>query len=261
LRFALLPGLPDLPDLPIGTLVQAALVVTASYVVYGLSGFGAAIFGVPLLVHLFPLRFVVPMMLVFDLCAGLLLGLHNRQRVDWRELRRLAPFVVVGMVLGVTALVQLPERWLLLLLGSFVSSYAAWSLFSRTVPSEISTRWAVPAGAVGGVFTALYGTGGPIYTLYLARRLSDKTALRASIGVMIFFTAWARLALFASAGLLFQPGLLALAVCLLPCVALGYAMGSRLHRALPPWQTTRVLWMLLMAGGVNLVWRALHALA
>ncbi len=257
----LLSFLPDLPGLPLATLLEAALIVTASYVVFGLSGFGAAIFGVPLLVQLFPLRFAVPMMLVFDLCAGALLGLRNRPLVDWRELRRLAPFVAVGMLLGVTALVQVPERWLLLLLGSFVASYAVWSLLSRNEPVAISTRWAAPAGTVGGAFTALYGTGGPIYTLYLARRLSDKSALRASIGVMIFFTAWARLALFASTGLLFQPALLALAVCLLPCVALGYAIGSRLHRALPPRQTTRVLWMLLMAGGANLVWRAWHMTA
>jgi uncharacterized protein len=250
--------LPDLPDLPWATLPEAALIVTASYVVYGLSGFGAAIFGVPLLAHLFPLRFVVPMMLVFDLCAGLLLGLRNRQSVDWRELRRLAPFVAVGMVLGVTALVRVSERWLLLLLGTFVFCYAVWSLWSRGVPRAITTRWALPAGTVGGAFTALYGTGGPIYTLYLARRLGDKTALRASIGVMIFFTAWARLALFASTGLLFQPGLLMLAICLLPCVALGYAIGSRLHKALPQQQTNRVLWLLLMAGGASLVWRALR---
>lgn len=254
----LLSFLPDLPSLPLGTWIQAALIVTASYVVFGLSGFGAAIFGVPLLVHLFPLRFAVPMMLVFDLCAGLLLGLRNRSLVDWRELRRLAPFVALGMVLGLTALVQVPERWLLLLLGTFVFSHAAWSLWSRQVWAPVPTRWAAPAGTVGGAFTALYGTGGPIYTLYLARRLSDKTVLRASIGVLVCFTAWARLALFASTGLLFQPALLALAVCMLPCVALGYAIGSRLHRTLPPRQTTRVLWTLLMAGGASLVWRALH---
>lgn len=248
-----------LPDLPLSTWLETALVITGAYVVYGLSGFGAAIFGVPMLAHLFPLRFAVPMMLVFDLCAGLLLGLRNRQRVDWHELRRLAPFVLVGMVLGVTALVQVPERWLLLVLGGFVSGYAAWSLLSGQVPAAIATGWAVPAGTVGGVFTALYGAGGPIYTLYLARRLHDKTALRASISVLIFFTAWARLALFASTGLLFQPSLLALAVCLLPCVVLGYAIGSRLHRTLPARQTTRVLWTLLMVGGASLMWRALHA--
>src|SRR5664279_894147 len=158
-----------MPDLPLATIAAAAVVVTLAYTVFGLTGFGAAIVGVPLLAHFFPIRFAVPMMLVFDLCAGLLLGLRNRRDVDRRELLRLAPFVAIGMVLGVTALVHAPERWLLGVLGAFVFSYAAWSLLNRAALLPISARWVVPAGMAGGVFTALYGSGGPIYTVYLAR--------------------------------------------------------------------------------------------
>ncbi len=245
-----------MPDLPLATVVGAALAVVLAYTVFGLSGFGAAIVGVPLLAHFFPIRFAVPMMLVFDLCAGLLLGLRNRRDVDRGELLRLAPFVAVGMVLGVTALVRAPERWLLGVLGAFVFSYACWSLVSRAALRPISARWAAPAGMAGGVFTALYGSGGPIYTVYLARRLGDATRLRATIAVLIFCTAWARLALFSGTGLLFQPSLLKLAVVLLPCAVAGYFIGSHLHRRLPPRQAARAIWMLLLASGTSLVWRA-----
>src|SRR3954467_9995372 len=162
-----------MPDLPLVTVVTAALAVTLAYTVFGLTGFGAAIVGVPLLAHFVPIRFAVPMMLVFDLCAGLLLGLKNRRDVDGRELLRLAPFVAIGMVLGVTALVRAPERWLLGVLGAFVFLYACWSLLNRSAPRPIAAGWAAPAGAAGGIFTALYGSGGPIYTVYLARRLGD----------------------------------------------------------------------------------------
>ena len=68
-----------MPDLPLVTIVSAALAVTLAYTVFGLTGFGAAIVGVPLLAHVVPIRFAVPMMLVFDLCAGLLLGLKHRR--------------------------------------------------------------------------------------------------------------------------------------------------------------------------------------
>ena len=81
------------------------------------------------------------MMLVFDLCAGLLLGLRNRRDVDRGELLRLVPFVAVGMMLGVTALVRAPERWLLGVLGAFVFGYACWSL--STAPRRGRSR---PAG-------------------------------------------------------------------------------------------------------------------
>jgi uncharacterized membrane protein YfcA len=108
----------------------------------------------------------------------------------------------------------------------------------------------------GGVFTALYGSGGPIYTVYLARRLDDAKRLRATIAVLIFCTAWARLALFSGTGLMFQPSLLNLAVVLLPCAVAGYFIGSHLHQRLPARQAARAIWILLLASGASLVWRA-----
>ena len=248
-----------MPDLPLASVVAAALIVVLAYTVFGVTGFGAAIVGVPLLAHFFPIRFCVPMMLVFDLCAGLLLGLKNRRDVDRAELLRLAPFVAVGMLIGITALVHVPERALLALLGTFVAGYAAWSLARRAAARTIGRAWAAPAGIVGGAFTAMYGTGGPIYTVYLARRLGEARRLRASVAVLIFCTAWARLALFSATGLFFQPSLLRLAIVLLPCAVAGYFIGSHLHRRLPPRQAARAIWVPLLASGASLVWRALNA--
>ncbi len=239
------------------TLLAVAAIVTLGYTVYGLTGFGAAIVAVPLLAQFLPLRFAVPMMLVFDLGAGLLLGLRNRRQLSRAELARLLPIIAVGMLGGVTLLVRLPERWLLLGLGSFVVAYAAWSLLNRSLPAPVSARWAWPAGLVGGAFTALYGTGGPVYTIYLARRLADKAQLRATIGVLIFCTALIRLVLFTHNGLYAQAGLLPLACALLPCALAGYLLGSRLHARLPAQRAVQAVWVLLIVGGAGLLWRAL----
>lgn len=244
-------------DLPWSTLFSAALIVTVAYTVYGLTGFGAAIIAVPLLVHFFPLRFAVPMMLVFDLFVGLLLGLKNRKHLDRSELLRLLPFLLIGMVAGVTVLVQASERWLLLALSIFVLSYSIRSLLRNAVTLPISSRWSMPAGVVGGAFTALYGTGGPIYLIYLARRLPDKTVLRATIGVLIFGTALIRLILFAGSGLYRQSGLLQLALVLLPCAILGYLLGSHLHVRIPEKRAVQAVWLLLIAGSTSLLWRSL----
>ncbi len=246
-----------LPDLPLASIAAAALVIVLAYTVFGLTGFGAAVVAVPLLAHFFAIRFAVPMMLVFDLCASLLLGLKNRRDVDRGELLRLAPFVIVGMLIGVTALVKVPDRWLLALLGSFVLGYAAWSLLARSAPKPISARWVAPAGTAGGIFTALYGAGGPIYTVYLARRLADAKRVRASVATLIFFTAWSRLALFASTGLLFQPSLLRLALVLIPFAVAGYFIGSHLHRRLAPGRAAQAIWTMLLLSGASLVARAL----
>ena len=243
-------------DLPLTTLLAAAAIVTLGYTVYGLTGFGAAIVAIPLLAQFFPLRFAVPMLLVFDLFAGLLLGLQHRRQLDKAELLRLLPILAIGMLAGVTLLVQVSERWLLMGLGAFVVAYAVWSLLSRALPAPISSRWAVPAGLIGGAFTALYGTGGPIYTIYLARRLPDKAQLRATIGVLIFCTALIRLVLFTGSGFYTQAGLLPLAFALLPCALVGYLLGSRLHARMPTQRALQAVWALLIAGGTGLLLRA-----
>lgn len=246
-------------DLPLETLAGAALIVLLAYTVFGLSGFGSSITAMPLLAQLFPLRFAVPLMLILDIAVTLLLGLKNRGAVERRELLRLMPFVLVGMVLGVTLLVNAPERALLFLLGSFVLAYAGWSLlFGRGTQTTIATGWAVPLGTVGGVFTALFGTGGPVYVIYLAGRLHDKTVLRATIGTLILVTGVSRLVLFGGAGLYTQEGLLLLAAGLLPCALLGLYIGSRLHQSLPLERVVQGVWAILICGGVSLVWRSLR---
>jgi uncharacterized membrane protein YfcA len=71
-------------------------------------------------------------------------------------------------------------------------------------------------------------------------------------------TGWARLALFSGTGLMFQPSLLNLAVVLLPCAVAGYFIGSHLHRRLAPRRAAQAIWILLLASGASLVWRALE---
>jgi uncharacterized protein len=197
----------------------------------------------------------VPMMLVFDLITGVLLGLKNRGHLDRSELLRLLPFLLVGMVAGATLLAKAPERWLMILLGGFVLGYASLNLLRKSKPALISTKWAIPAGAIGGVFTAMYGTGGPIYTMYLARRLHDKSVLRATIGILILIAAVARLVLFTASGFYSQHGLLPLAFALVPCALAGYLAGSHLHVRLPAQRVAQVIWLLLVGGGASLLWR------
>ena len=138
-------------QLPTAALGSAALIIVTAYVVYGLTGFGSSITALPLLVQVIPLRTAVPLILIFDLCVGLLMGLRNRKLIARSEVVRLLPFMLVGMVLGVTLLVKVPERALILLLGTFVLSYSAWSLVMRPEIRPMSSRWAALFGTCGGV--------------------------------------------------------------------------------------------------------------
>jgi uncharacterized membrane protein YfcA len=239
------------------TLAPLAFIIVFAYTVFGLTGFGSTITAMPMLVLVIPLRMAVPLMLVFDLASGLLLGLKNRRFIERREALRLIPFMLGGMAVGVLALVKVPERALLVVLGVFILCYAAWSLLVRGKPQPLAGAWAAPFGAVGGIFTALFGAGGPFYTIYLTRRLPDKLVLRATISGVLFFSAVARLVLFSSAGLYRQASLPLLAAVLLPCALGGLYLGNRLHQRLPAERIRQAIWVVLIAGGASLVLRNL----
>ena len=107
------------------TIALLALIVTLAYTVFGLTGFGSSITAMPMMVLLIPLKVAVPLMLVFDLAASLLLGLRNRKVVARGELLRLVPCMLAGMAVGVVVLVKAPEHLLLLVLGLFILAYSA----------------------------------------------------------------------------------------------------------------------------------------
>ncbi len=240
-------------------LALMALTVTGAYAVLGFSGFGAILVALPILSHVLSLRVALPVLLVSDLLTAGLLGLKGRALVSRPELLRLLPFAAAGMVVGIMVLQRGSERVLLSGLGVFVIAMALWNLLGRASTQTVSARWAVPAGLVGGTFSSMFGTGGPVYTLFLARRLPNTAALRATVGAVILVSAVVRLVLFTSSGFFKPPGLLQLAFMLLPFSIAGYLLGSRIQARVPQDKVRRVIWMLLVASGASVLWRGLHS--
>jgi len=236
--------------------VLTPLIVLFGYVIFGMVGFGATITNAPLLAHFLPLRFVVPLTLLLDMFAAITLGTRMRGQVDRGELRRILPYVLLGLVLGLVLLIRLPERTLLLLLGGFVLYAGISSLVRRPGAGSLHPGWAIPAGVIGGIFTALYGTGGPIYTIYMSRRIADISMLRATMAKLILTVGFVRLAMFAASGLLGQDHLLLAAALLAPFAALGLFLGNRLHHGLSPRRILAFVYMLIIVNGAVLIVRA-----
>lgn len=240
-------------------LAAVPFVVLAAYTMLGATGFGSSIVAVPLLAHAFPLTFAVPFVTALDGVATL-----TASRAQWRdaqraEIQRILPAALVGIALGATVLVSLPRAPALFALGVFVAGYGAWQLAGARRMRRASAWWALPIGLAGGVFSVLFGTGGPVYMVYLSARIGDKTALRATSSVLVTFSVWTRIAVFVSTGLLLQPALLVLAALVLPLVFVALRLGNRLHHALSGPGVLRLVAGLLVANGTLLVARALGA--
>ena len=231
--------------------------VAFAYTAFGLAGFGSTVIALPLLAQFFALKFAVPLLMLLDLAAFLLFGAHARKRIQYGEIAWLVPFILAGMAAGLTLLIEAPEQRLLVLLGTFLLLYAGYCLLRRGPAAALSRAWCAPIGLAGGVFSALFGTGGVLFALYNAGRIRDKEALRATNAAMIMLSSLVRLVLFGVAGLLTQHGLLATACVLLPAMLAGAWVGNRLHAAVPAAAVAKAVYALLVISGLTLLARAL----
>lgn len=247
-----------MPDL--ATLLFAEPVITVAYVVFGLVGFGSTLVSAPLLAHLLPVSTVVPALALTDLVASWSNGWRLSEHVARRELWRLVPWLLAGSALGAWLLFTLPVKLLMPLLGAFVVLYALkglWLRPQRAKPATLSPRWAWWYGSVGGVFSALFGAGGWVYSLYLLRRLDDVQQIRATQTSVLMVSSVVRVALFLLAGRLLEPPLLWLVLCLLPAVALGLYIGHHVSLRLDRRRFLLLLHSVLLLTGSSLLLRSL----
>ncbi len=237
---------------------MAAVILLVAYFIRGISGFGSGLVAVPLLALLFPLKFVVPFILVMDFTASIVLGSTHRKQVDWTELKPLIPGSIVGVVLGVSLLVNLDKTTLLATLGLFIIAFALRNLLNLHSDKLISRLWALPASLIGGTVSALFGTGGPPYVIYLTHRIRDKGVFRATTSLLFLMEGGLRGVVFALAGLLFQEGLLSAFLGGLPIMAFGLWLGGKVHVGITATQMVRLIGGLLLVSGTALLWKAWH---
>ena len=245
-------------DLPVEfhSLVISALVVSAAYVIFGISAFGAALVTVPALSFLYPLDFVLPVCVLLDVSAAIAIGTRFSRESDKTELAWMAPACLIGAVLGVTLLVSLPRHATLIALGSFLLVYGVYTLRQRPFTGTVSRRWAPVSGFVGGAMGTLFGIGAPPYAIYLSRRLHDKGALRATLSNMVVLSTGMRALVFAVGGLMLKDRLI-MFVLLLPFALAGLWCGNRIHGRISREQVASVMSVVLLLIGASLLVRAL----
>lgn len=233
--------------------------IAAAYVVFGIAGFGTALVAGPVLIHFMPLSQIIPLLVLLDFVAAFGNLLPSRRDVVRGELLRLLPFMALGCTLGVVFLLQLKSGLLMLLMGLFITAYALYSLALKVRPASLAGWWAAPMGTVGGLFGALFGSGGFLYALYLSARLPDKAQVRATQSALISRSTLVRLTLFLVAGVYADRQLLLMAACLLPVMVIGLWAGRRLAHRLSREVFVRLVTWLVLASGLALIARYVSA--
>lgn len=232
-------------------------VVLLGYTVLGLTGFGSALVIVPLLSWHWPLPEVVALTLLMDVPASMFHSGLNWRRVQWPELLRLLPGMVLGTGMGLWLAPRLPDRWPLLLLGLYVAGVGLNALRPSS-PGRMPAKpvWAYAVGVAVGVVEMLFGTAGPLVVAWLSRRVPDVQRLRASTPMIITVAASTVLVGMALEGRLSSAELWSRWSGLMVAALVGVALGHRWASRLPVARLRQVICSLLVVSGGMLAYNA-----
>jgi hypothetical protein len=233
-----------------------ACIVFGAFVIRGMSGFGAGMFGIPLLAYLMPVHNAVAMFGVLVLVLFGVLSVRDWGTVVKDELRLLIVPTLLGVVGGVLLFKHLDNRLLLHLMGGFLVTYSIYALAVHYIglpQVTCSQRWAFPVALTAGVIDTLFGGGGgSLVVIYLHMRGVGRAPFRATVAVLWLTEMIARILGYGAAGY-YSVDILLLCGLLLPVMGAGSWLGERLGNRISHETFSKLLALLLLLAGGSLL--------
>ncbi len=240
-------------------LIAAAVALMAAYAVRGTAGFGGQTVAVPLLTLLMPITIVVPAVTVLTVVSSVVHWLQDWSKIAWREIARLMPFTLLGVLIGLYLFDRVDSRTLTRALGIFVMLYACFALMSASRPVAAPLRLmrrlgpvlSATAGAIGTVFG---GGAGPLYVIYLNSLRLEKDCFRVTITTILTFQAVVRVAGYWRLGF-YDGSALYLITAGFPMMLIGARLGHALAGRIDQGRFNLGVGVLLMIIGAGLVFK------
>ena len=201
---------------------------------------GAGTVAVAIFAAVLPAKQSTGVLLLLLIVADLFAVAMYRRHTDWRTLLRLAPAVVVGVLLGVVFLAFADDAWVKRTIGVILLVVIAITLlrrrFASTVEAGGSHRVALATyGTLGGFTTMVANAAGPVMSMYF---LAARFEVKAFLGTAAWFFAIVNLfkvPFSIGIGIITVPGLV-IDLVLVPLVVasafLGRWLAGRISQAL-----------------------------
>ena len=250
------------------------LAVLLANVIQGITGFAGTILAMPFSVRLVGMDVAVPVLNVLGLLSGIYVFAGNRKHVDAKEIKRILTVAVPAVIAGILIKLWLSARpgVLYIVLGTVVTATAVIGLWKMFGPGKAAAESSSADGgespekpqssgitavlilAASGLVHGMFVCGGPLLISYLAVRIRDKTAFRATIStVWIFLNGIILVSQIISGA--WSADLLRVQLISVPFLLAGMFLGGVLYRHMSQRTFMVLTYVLLLIAGLSLFFK------
>jgi uncharacterized membrane protein YfcA len=241
-----------MPEIDV-TFCVAFLIVIGAGATAGLAGFGFSIVSVPILLLLFDPATVITLNKVLTLGTIWVILIGAWGAISWYHLRRIVPFALIGLFVGVTLLRVLDDDAIKLLAGVVVIFFALL-LLRGGVKALPERPWMAPiAGLVSGTLSTSIGMSGPPVVLLFTVLAVPVPVFRATSVCYFLLSDLIGFPTLIVQGIVTRDDVI-LALLLAPAAVIGRLIGSWLVPFVSPLAFRRAtLGLLLVTGAIAVV--------
>jgi uncharacterized membrane protein YfcA len=233
------------------------VIVCAAFAVETALGFGATVIVVALGSLVTDLRALLVSFVPVNLTLSLYLSARYRHDIDVPTLtRRIAPWMLAGVPVGLILARSLDERTLKAVFGVFVCALAAVELIrmrrAETVTAGIAPWRAGALLTLAGVIHGAFATGGPLVVYVTSREITDKARFRSTLSALWLVLNAILVGVWWFEGRVGRQSL-GVTFALVPSLVGGVVFGEVMHRRVPDRAFRVVVYVALLAVGAVLV--------
>jgi uncharacterized membrane protein YfcA len=219
---------------------------------------GAGTIAVAIFAAVLPAKQSTGVLLLLLIVADVFAVTMYRRHADWKTLLRLAPAVVVGVLVGVVFLWFADDLWVKRTIGVILLAVIALTLWRRRVSGPVSGEGgphrvaAATYGTLGGFTTMVANAAGPVMSMYF---LAARFEVKAFLGTAAWFFAIVNLfkvPFSIGIGIITVPGLL-IDLVLVPLVVVSAFAGRWLADRMPQSVFEKLVIAFTIVGAVYLL--------
>lgn len=231
--------------------VMFLVVVFLTNIIQGITGFAGTVLAMPPGIFLQGIDTAKMVLNILGILASLWIVSVSYKDINWKEVKKILFFMVIGTALGMKIFTLLSLEFLLKIYAIFIILMALKGIF---IKGEMKTPEWVLVGVIllAGVIHGMFVSGGPLIMIYVAKKLKSKSSFRATLAIVwIVLNTYLAFSHYNQG--IFTSENLKLLYLSIPPFTLGMIVGNILHHKMSQATFLKLSYILLSISGVALI--------
>jgi uncharacterized membrane protein YfcA len=231
--------------------IIVSIAVFFGFFVQTVVGFAGSLIALPILLLSIALPDAIAYISIFYIFSSIFLINKEWKNIDFSIISKLAIPTIIGVVIGILVLAFTNPMLLKKGLGIFIIIYVMYAVLIKA-DFKVGRKSVAILGILGGFFSGVFSTGGPLYVISVKNMAIDVKTFRATmIGIMGLITL-VRIPMLSVSGILTLAHW-KVALIIFPVFLLAQYAGKLAYSKINEFYFKKVLLVLLVFSGIVLI--------